>query len=329
MKNDVVSSCRVRLARNIDGVPFGKKIDQGQIDSIIATAYGMLSNSNLGQFLLHRIKDMDLLDAKVMQEKRLISDDLIQNSENGAAIIDEFEQVSLMLMEEDHFRLQCIMDGLNLYEAYERLIPIDDILSQEFGYAYDLQLGHLTSCITNVGTGVRAGALLFLPGLTITQEIEKNINIASNFKIAIRGYYGEGSGNEGFFYQISNQCTLGLSEQEILQSVTNTINHLTQAELSARQTLLKNDGVSLRDKIGRAYGVLTNAYTLTSKEFMSLIALVKLGASLDLIKFKDQAKIDKLILDCQPAKIISLCGEKDVKERDIYRARLTAKTLKI
>ena len=328
IKNEVVSSCRVRLARNIDRVPFCKNIDAQQAESIISTAYKLFSDCNYGNFLLHRIKDMQILDAKVLQEKRLISEDLVQNREFGTAIIDELEHVSLMLMEEDHFRLQCIMDGLNLFEAYERLEPIDDMLSQEFGYAYDLKLGHLTSCITNVGTGIRAGALLFLPGLSIAQEIEKNISIASNFKIAIRGYYGEGSTNEGFFYQISNQCTLGLSENEILQSVTNTINHLTNAELAARQMLLQKDGISLKDKVGRAYGVLTNAYTLSTKEFMSLIALVKLGISLDLLKFKDSQKIDKLIVDCQPAKIVSLCGETDEEKRDMYRARLASKVLK-
>lgn len=327
MDNEVVNSCRIRLARNIDGVPFGKHVDAAQAEGIISTAYEVFNKNIKGNFLLHRIKDMDILDAKVLQEKRLISDDLVQNREFGTAIIDDLEQVSLMIMEEDHFRLQCFLEGLNLFEAYDRLMPIDDMLSQEFGYAYDLKLGHLTSCITNVGTGIRAGALLFLPGLSITQEIEKNINIASNFKIAIRGYYGEGTTNDGFFYQISNQCTLGLSEQEILQSVTNTINHLTKAELSARHMLLKTDGIALRDKISRAYGVLTNAYTLSTKEFMSLIALVKLGVSLDLLKYKDSQKLDKLIVDCQPAKIISLCGETDEIKRDMFRAKLTAKVL--
>jgi protein arginine kinase len=231
-------------------------------------------------------------------------------------------------MEEDHLRLQCIMDGLDLFSAYNKLTPLDDALSLSFGYAYDLRLGHLTSCITNVGTGIRAGALLFLPGLSITQDIEKSINIASNFKIAIRGYYGEGSSNDGFFYQISNQCTLGLGEQEILQAVTNTINHLAKSELNARQMLFEKDSVALKDKIGRAYGVLTNAYTLNTKEFMSCIAMVKLGVSLGIIKFKDPQKIDKLITDCQPASIIALGGGKDSVERDIFRAKISARVLK-
>ncbi|MDR1138755.1 MAG: hypothetical protein LBK70_02640 [Clostridiales bacterium] len=327
--DNVVSSCRVRFARNINGVPFVKNIDQTQVESIIDRAYTTVAKSNYGNFIKHRIKDMDILDAKVLQERRLISEDLVQNREYGTAIIDDLEQVSLMIMEEDHFRLQCIMDGLDLYNAYDRLSAIDEVIGQEFGYAYDLRLGHLTSCVTNVGTGMRAGALLFLPGLSITQEIEKNINVASNFKIAIRGYYGEGSSNDGFFYQISNQCTLGLTERDILQSVTSTINHLSKSELAARQMLLDRDGVALRDKVGRAYGVLTNAYTLNTKEFMSLIAMVKLGASLDLLRFKDNTKIDKLIVDCQPAKIMSICNGKDASERDIYRAKIVARTLKI
>ncbi|MDR3021606.1 MAG: hypothetical protein LBU60_02875 [Clostridiales bacterium] len=327
IKNDIVSSCRVRLARNIEGVPF-KGVHGTQAEDIISKAYTTIQDTKKGNFLLHRIKDMEFLDAKVLQEKRLISDDLMQNREYGTAVIDDLEQVSVMIMEEDHFRLQCIMDGLNLKEAYSKLESIDDALSNSFGYAYDYRLGHLTSCITNVGTGIRAGALLFLPGLSITQDIAKGINIASNFKIAIRGYYGEGSSNDGFFYQISNQCTLGMSEQEIIQSVTNTINHLAVAELKARQYLLERDSVSLKDKIGRAYGVLTHAYTLTTKEFMTLIALVKLGVHLGLVKFKEPNKIDKLITDCQPASIIALSGGKDAAERDVFRAKLAARVLK-
>ncbi|MCL2599127.1 MAG: hypothetical protein FWD76_04365 [Firmicutes bacterium] len=337
--NDITLSCRVRLARNILGLPFVSKLPKEKASENVNKVYNALKNFSLGgqaggsqecnNFLLYRMSDMDLLDTKVLQEKRLISEDLALNKASGAAIIDESEQVSIMVNEEDHLRLQSFESGLDLYKAYHRLSKIDAYLGKVIGYSVSPRLGHLTSCVTNVGTGMRAGALLFLPGLGMSRTIEKTISLASNFQISIRGFFGEGSENDGYFYQISNQRTLGLTEKEILDSVTSVIAHLVQAEQSARHGIYSANQVVLKDKVLRAYGIVTNAYCLSSKELMEYLALVKLGHSLDILRLDDVKKLDKLIEECQPAQITAIGdGLYDPIERDVYRARLVAKSIK-
>jgi len=327
--NEIALSCRVRLARNIAGQKFIGKLDSNGASTNVNKVYNALKP--IDKFTLYRMSDMDELDTRVLQEKRLISEELASNKESGAAIIDESEQISIMVNEEDHLRLQCFETGLDLFRAYNRIAAIDDVLTKSIGYSKDEKLGYLTSCITNVGTGMRAGALLFLPGLGMTQSIEKTIiSLASNFKISVRGFFGEGSDNDGYFYQISNQRTLGITEQEILESVTNIIKHLAIEELKARQLVFALNKIILPDRVLRAYGIITNAYTLTSRELLEYAALVKLGHSLNILQLDDVKKIDNLIQECGPARIIAIGGDglDNPIERDIFRAKMAAKAIK-
>lgn len=333
--DDVVVTSRVRLARNAEGLPYTHKLSDGRADVLVRKVYEAVSHispkegEERDDYSLYRVKTISDIDGGVLREKHLISSDLLENSEYGAAIINESETVSIMVGEEDHVREQCILQGFKLAEAYSRINAIDDVISGGVKFAYDSKLGYLTSCPTNVGTGMRASAMMFLPGLSITHNLEKCVGAVARFNMAIRGVYGEGSEADGFLYQISNQKTLGMSEQEIISSVQASIRHIVDAELRARKELSEQNEISLRDKILRSYGVLCNAYTLDSKEFMELLAMVKLGAYYGYLKVTDAARLEKLVTDGQPANIMNLAGSPlDGEERDIFRAAYVAKTLK-
>ncbi|MDE6398513.1 MAG: ATP--guanido phosphotransferase, partial [Clostridiales bacterium] len=259
----------------------------------------------------------------------LISSDLLGNKKYGAAIISGDETVSIMVGEEDHIREQCILQGFALTEAYHKINAVDDEISRAVTFAYDPKLGYLTACPTNVGTGMRASAMMFLPGLSITRNLEQCVGAVARLNMTIRGVYGEGSEADGYLYQISNQKTLGVSEQEILSSVQASIAHIAEAELRARDELYKSGESVLKDRIMRAYGVLCHAYMLDSKEFMKLLAYVKLGIYYGLIKVSDAQRMEKLVTDGQPANIMNLSGKPlDGEERDVFRAAYVAKTLK-
>ncbi|MDE7394601.1 MAG: ATP--guanido phosphotransferase, partial [Clostridiales bacterium] len=281
-----------------------------------------------GAFNLYRMSNISEIDGNVLKEKHLISADLLE-SPYGAAIIDDSETRSIMVNEEDHIRAQCILPGFRLLDAYDSVNQLDDVIAGEVTYAYDKKFGYLTACPTNVGTGMRASAMMFLPGLSLTHNLENCVRTVARFNMAIRGVYGEGSEAEGLLYQISNQKTLGVSEHDILSSVQASIGHIADAELHAREALLASGGSELRDKIQRAYGILCNAYKLNTQEFMSLLALVKLGVYYGILKVSDPLRLEKLVTEGQPANVLNLSGkELDAAGRDIFRALYVSKTLK-
>lgn len=334
-ENSVVISSRVRLARNIDGLPFPHKLryEQGMI--IAKEVYEALAPT--GTYNLHRMASSNELDLDVMKEKHLISDDLLR-SVGGAAIINDSETVSIMINEEDHIREQCILRGMKLDEAYREIDKADDAISSKMKLAYDDKLGYLTCCPTNVGTGMRASVMLFLPALALTDSIKNCVDAVSRLNMTVRGVYGEGSKADGFIYQVSNSKTLGISEREIISSVSNCIGRVIESELIARDRLLQQSGVEIKDRICRAWGLLTNAYSMSTDEFMSQLAYVKLGASegYNLIKINDAERFEKLFTDAQPANVVNLSGKAldgDLRsvtpaQRDVLRAAYVAKTLK-
>lgn len=333
--NDVVVSSRVRLARNVAGLPYPYKLHD---DRAVLLAKKVCEAVNkrkkedgepADDYALYRMETIGDIDGGVLKEKHLISADLLENKKYGAVIINSSETVSIMVGEEDHVREQCILEGFNLPEAYSKINAIDDDISKVVSFAYDAKLGYLTSCPTNIGTGMRASAMMFLPGLGITHNLEQCVGAVARFNMAIRGVYGEGSEADGYLYQISNQKTLGVSEQEILSSVQSSIGHIADTELRARDELFKSNQAQLKDKIQRAYGILCHAYIMDSKEFMKLFALVKLGVYYGVIKVSDAQRLEKLFTDAQPANIINLSGkELDGEERDVFRAAYVGKTLR-
>ena len=322
--DNIAVSSRVRLARNINGYVFPVKKGAKRLEEIIKPVYNELSK--IGKFKLY-LMGGNQTEALALKEKHLISADLIK-SPAGAAVISEDESVSVMINEEDHIRQQCVLNGYNLEKAYNTLNKIDDLLSKKMSFAFDDKLGYLTSCPTNLGTGMRASVMLFLPAVTLNKSINAIINAVNKIGIAVRGVYGEGSNAEGYMYQVSNQVSLGLTEYDIIKNVEATVLQICEAEQAARKKMLESNALEIKDMVFRAYGILKNCVKISSAEFMKLISNIKLGAALGIIKVSDIYKINELIVRVQPANITLAAGRSlSAEERDIYRADCSAKVL--
>lgn len=326
MDDYTVISTRVRLARNIDGFAFPHKLDEMNSRKIIDNVANALSP--VDKFSRYDMSQISQLDGTILQEKHLISRDLLTECPFGSVLISADENVSIMINEEDHIREQVILSGLSLDQAYDRINRIDDILSKNVNFAFSPRFGYLTSCATNVGTGMRASVMMFLPALTIKGLMDTCINHVGRFNMTVRGVYGEGSNADGYLYQISNQRSLGLTENDILDSVKAAISTVVDAELKARQLLRYNES-ELKDKIFRAYGVLTNAYKLSTDEAMKKLAMIRLGAYYGYLNVEDVAELQNLITACQPANMQKLSGKNiSVDERDELRASYVADKIK-
>ena len=254
---------------------------------------------------------------------------LLENKECGAVILSEDETVSIMVNEEDHIRAQCFLKGLSLDKAYQILSAIDDKLIEKLDVAYDVTYGFLNSCITNIGTGMRASVMMFLPALTISNKIQDVISMLKSQGLTVRGVFGEGSEALSYIYQISNARSLGVSEKEIIQKVTECAIKVANMELSERDVLLHNNQLELKDRVFRAYGILTNAFLLSAGEFMKYIGEVKMGICLGFMKFSDNALIDRLLFDALPSSLTKIAGQEALSETEekTTRAKFVAKTL--
>lgn len=323
--DDIVISSRVRLARNAKDVPFPARLSDERAFSVIMKA-AEESAKALFKFKFYQIGRLDETDRQAIFERHLISRELMQNLKTGAVIVSDKEDMSIMINEEDHYRIQAISKGFNLKDAMNRAIEFDNVLSGKINVAYDTKLGYLTSCPTNVGTGLRASVMVHLPALTMSGKIGSLINSIQQLSLTVRGVYGEGSKADGYMYQISNQVSLGQSEQEILDSVNKVIDIVCKAEDQERKNMQKRDGLRLTDRITRAYGVLTNATLLSTSELLELVSYVRLGASLGIIKLKGD--VQDLVISAQPANLTKSAGSKmNPAERDEYRAKMVKQTL--
>lgn len=319
ISDNIIVSTRLRLARNIEGLPFPHKLGELPARKIIDAVENALAP--VDKFMRFDMSGISSLDGTILQEKHLISPDLLEESPFGAVLISADENISVMVNEEDHIREQVILPGLSLDQAYSRVNSIDDILSKNIKFAYDNRFGYLTSCATNLGTGMRASVMMFLPALTIQNMIDGCINDVGRLNMTVRGVYGEGSKADGYLYQVSNQRTLGVKESDIIDAVKGVINHIVEAELKARQ-LLKRNEPDLIDSIFRAYGTVTNAYKLSTEEAMKQLALVRLGGYYGYIDIKDENMFQRLITSVQPANMQKLGGGNiSADERDVLRAR--------
>jgi len=324
---DIIISSPIRLARNAAGLPFPARLSAERAKKLPKDVYAAVAQTD--RFNLFIMERLGSVEAGILKEKHLVSEDLLRNTVSGAAVINDAETVSVMVGEEDHIRIQCILGGQDFREAYRVADRVDDDISKKIAYAFDARLGYLTACPTNVGTGMRASAMMFLPGLSIFNSLEACIEAVARLNMTIRGVYGEGSDSAGYLYQVSNQRSLGVSENELLDAVEMSVGHIEDAELRARELLLKNGGAEFRDKIQRAYGVLTHAYCLGSAEFMQAVSLVKLGVFYGIIKLTDPDRLEKLTVEAQPASLQSLSGQELSPEtRDIFRAGYVAQVLK-
>ena len=321
----IIIRSRVRLARNLRDYPFKVKSDADAHEIVKKVNRALVK---AGTFNLYFISNLSGLKLEAMKEKYLISQNLIDNGEFGAVLINSDESVSVMVHEEDVIREQCFMKGLRLSEAYKRLTQIDDELAKNLDIAYSERFGYLTACTTNVGTGLRASVMLFLPALTLSGKIKRIAGEIAEYGLTVRGAYGEGSTAEGYAYQISNEVTLGVSEYEIIKRVEDAVSSICELERSETARIFGKTELKTMDRVKKAFGVLTNAVLLPYNEFLTHISEVKLGANLGLIDFKDVGEIDDLIVNVRPAILCEQYGKRlSETDRDLLRAEIVGKKL--
>lgn len=327
-KGTVVSS-RIRLARNVNGYPFPGRLKsdkQGKeiIRSVSSAAY------KLDEFRLIYMDGISEDDAVNLVENRRISPNLLNTPSRSAVLINEKGDVSVMINEEDHLREQCISSGLSLREAYGKLSAMDTAIARSLPFAYDEQLGYLTACPTNLGTGLRASVMLFLPALQLGGLIDDVVKSATRLGLTVRGAYGEGSSAEGYTYQVSNEVTLGVTEETILTQVEAVVGKIIEMEAAEREKLRAGvNSLRLKDACLRAYGILTHCALMSGKEFDGLCADLKVGACLGFIKIDDISAVDGLMLKMKPSNINVLSGRTlTAQERDAYRAQYASNKIK-
>lgn len=326
--SDIVTSTRIRFARNLSNYKFKKKLTKQEAESMISEIESILPSIGYGLKLL-RLKDIDDITKLTLVEKHIISPEFaFKNKQDGAIIINEEENICIMVNEEDHLRLQVFSSGLNLENSINLGIELDEKLGKLLSYAANEKYGFLTSCPTNVGTGMRASVMLNLPALSKTGNINKILDIINNFGMNIRGLYGENSKIQGNMYQISNKQSLGITEEEIIKKLKAITEKVIEQERLARSYLGKN-ALELEDKVYRDYGILTNARKISSDEAINLLSNVKLGVHMGIIKEITDLQIKKLELYIKPANLQKYFGKiLDEYERDIKRAELIKIILK-
>ncbi len=325
MDNNIIISSRVRLARNFDGYNFPDKLDDKKAKALLSDVFNSLGDD----FNCFKTKEISQDDRESYIEKHLISKDLLERANISGVALSEDKSVSIMVNEEDHIRLQCILPNLNIKKAFDIINDIDTDLSGKINYAFDKKLGYITACPGNLGTGMRASVMLFLPALTMTNNIGQVANSVTKMGLCIRGTYGEGTGALGDLYQVSNQYTLGKSEAEIIQIVESTVLKIVDLENEARERLMELKGDEICDNAMRAYGILTNCYKLSSREFLNYVSTLKLGIGVGALQIKDEKVVNDLFDTVMPASLNKLAGKKlSENERDKYRAEYVGKMLK-
>lgn len=326
---NVVASSRIRLARNLNGYPFPSRLkDDKQAKEIIRAVSSAINK--VDEFKLYYMDGITEEEALNLVENHLVSPLLLKRPRYSAAVINEKRNVSIMINEEDHLREQCIEKGFALRQAYKTMSEKDNIIARSIQFAYDEQLGYLTACPTNLGTGLRASVMLFLPALTMSSIMPRVIRSANRLGLTVRGIYGEGSQAEGYMYQLSNEVTLGVTEDEILTQVEEIVARVAEMEESERLKLKTCErAMQIKDTCLRSFGVLTNCALMPSEEFEKLCANLKLGVCLGYLDFGGIGWIDDLMIKMKPSNINLLAGRKlTAAERDAYRADFASRRIR-
>ena len=321
--SDVVISSRIRLARNVSGFPFLGKCTRHQRQALERKIRDTILSATLSSQMLYvDLEDAPELDRQLLVERHLISKPHAAAEGARGAAVGQNETLSIMVNEEDHLRIQVLRSGLQLEEAWEQINAVDDALESKLDFAFNARFGYLTACPTNVGTGIRVSVMLHLPALKLTGEIEKVFRAAKELRLAVRGLYGEGTEATGDFYQISNQTTLGKSEDEIIHDFKHVvIPKIIEYEQHARRTLLNDRTVALDDKVHRALGTLRNARLMGSEETLGWLSHLRMGVNLGRVKGIDIRTLNELFLLTQPAHLQKMQGKKlDGDARKALRA---------
>ena len=329
----IVLSTRVRLARNLEGFAFPGRARDGERLRILARVREAVEGSpHLRRNLLVRVDELASDDRLLLHERHLISKELAgldtQHPVRSGAAVFLGDGIGVMVNEEDHLRLQTLRSGFNLADAFADMQRIDEELGERIPFAFHEEFGFLTSCPTNTGTGLRASALIHLPGLVLTKEINKTLAGLQQIGFTYRGLYGEGSEVVGNFFQISNQTTLGRSEEEIIDKLLQVLSTVIAREEEARRVLLRDAGYIIEDKLWRAYGTLRYARSLTFDEAMNFLSGVRLAVGLKLITGLSVYTLNKLLIFSQAAHLSHAEGRPlSESEANLARARYVRQAL--
>ncbi|HEX3730063.1 MAG TPA: protein arginine kinase [Opitutaceae bacterium] len=321
-KTAIVLMTRIRLARNLAGRPFPGWAQPAQRQEVlelcreaITAATAMKRSVSVG------VNELNDLEKQILVERHLISRELSGSQQGGGVVINQGQTFSVMINEEDHLRIQVLRAGLQLKKAWNAIDDLDTALEERLEYAFSPTLGYLTACPTNLGTGMRASAMMHLPALVIGGQMEKVVRAVNQLGMVVRGLFGEGSDASGSIFQISNQTTLGESEEDIIKRLNSVLQSIIEHELNARGKLLEADAGKVFDKIGRAYGILQNSHLLSSSEAMNLLSLIRLGVDLGAFPEGHRAVIDRLFIEAQPGHLqLAQQGQFEANQRDLLRA---------
>jgi len=329
--SDIVISSRIRLARNLTTHPFPHWAGRKQSDYVLWKIEKVVAKVDLLKNIsVFKMLEMDNIDKQFLVEMHLMSYELAQKKNANAVMIDPNGIISIMINEEDHMRVQVMQSGFNIYEAWNIIDRIDNELAKELNFAFSSEWGYLTACPTNTGTGMRGSVMLHLPALVMTKNINRVLAAIAKLSFTTRGLYGEGTQATGNFFQISNQVSLGHSEEEIIDNINGLIRQIIEQEQQAREFLLANNRPMLEDRVNRSFGILKSAYIISSQETVELLSLVRLGCDLGMVKDIDRRTINELFISTQPAHLQKLENKKlSQSDRDIKRAELIRSKLKI
>ncbi len=324
---DIVLSSRIRLARNMDGIPFPNRANVDQLADVVEKvreSVGSVSAADSNVYDFIELAKLPALERYVLVEKHVISPNHAQEPENRALVVRDDASVVIMVNEEDHMRIQCMMPGLNLNEALVLANSIDDAVESKIDIAFSEQMGYLTSCPTNLGTGLRASVMVHLPALVITRQMGRIVHAVTQLGLTVRGLYGEGSEAVGNMFQISNQLTLGYTEQEIVANLHSVVGQVVDHERTARGVLFAESQDTLADRIWRAYGVLRYARSISGQEALALLSEVRLGIDLEIIKQIPAQIFNELLVTTRPNFLQRLAARTDFEpaERNRLRAQL-------
>lgn len=321
----IALSSRVRLARNIDSLPLphvaGDEPGEKVLAIVRSAVVDLGRRGTAGQMEFVLLADISPLERQVLVEKHLISPALVQGGSHTAVAVNQEGTVSIMVNEEDHLRIQCLQSGLQPREAWQICSRIDDVLEEKIDYAFDADIGYLTACPTNVGTGIRASVMLHLPALVLIGQAGRILGTVGQLGLAVRGLYGEGTEAAGNIFQISNQITLGHTEEEIIDNLVGVAQQIIEQENAARMALLRSGRLKMEDRVWRSYGILSRARILTSGEAMQLFSDIRLGADLGLIPDLDLTTLNELLVLTGPAYLQKTAGaQMSSADRDFRRA---------
>src|SRR6195256_4704205 len=328
--NKIVLSSRVRLARNLKGMAFpgwAKKAERVKALDQIRPAVESLSQ--MSDAFSESMDNLSTLDKQILVERHLISREHAAKNAGSGLVLNREESLCVMINEEDHLRMQALRPGLQLRQAWTAIDNFDSALEKKLDYAFDSDLGYLTACPTNLGTGIRVSAMLHLPGLVLAEQINPIIQSVNKLGLAVRGLYGEGTEALGNVFQVSNQMTLGESESAIVERLEKVLAQIIEHEENARGTLFEKKAKMVYNHIGRAYGILANAHSISSKETMNLLSLMQMGVDVGLFPGVDLSLVDELFILTQPAHLQKQHSEKlSAEERDLLRADMVRERLR-